>query len=106
MTVTASSKWKGLADMQILIMGGEDVKKFPANSKESPLRALCEAVMDSPESNPVLVTEITTREGTDRLRSVYSDDATRKVINEILDERYGDGDKRKETVGDRGPEEV
>ena len=92
--------------MQILIMGGKDVKKFPANSKESPLRALCEAVMESPELNPVLVTEITTREGTNRLRSVYSDEAKRKVLNEILDERYGDGDKREETVSDRGPEEI
>ncbi len=79
--------------MQILMMGGEDVKSFPAKSKECPLRALIEATMDSPELSPILVTEITTREGKVRLRSVYSDDSVVKVTNEILDERYNNGRK-------------
>ncbi len=82
--------------MQILMLNGEDAKSFPANSKESPLRALIEAKMDTPELNPALVTEITTSEGKSRLRSVYSDDAVREMISEILVERYachGDGKK-------------
>lgn len=82
--------------MQILMLNGEDAKSFPANSDESPLRALIEAQMDTPEMNPILVTEITTREGKSRLRSVYSDDSVVEMSNKILDERYAcHGDEKK-----------
>lgn len=82
--------------MQILMLNGEDAKSFPANSGEAPLRALIEAQMDTPEMNPILVTEITTREGKSRLRSVYSDDSVVEMANKILDERYAcHGDEKK-----------
>ena len=73
--------------MQILQINGKDVKRFPANSKESPLRALLEAGWDNPEGQARLLTEISTPEGKLRLRSVYSEEDARKVANEILDER-------------------
>ena len=73
--------------MQILILDGKETETFQAGSGDAPLRALIEARMDTPELDPMLITEIATTEGKARLRSFYSEKDVEKMTEKILEER-------------------